>query len=229
MEWYYFMGKLNDEFFHLATFFLNMGRCSSHATHWSIHNKESRYFEEISDDFGSLKSVVAYIPKGNFFSINCKHFGLKMFPNSKPMIHDAIDNRNYYSIPSMLAEGVIYPNENIKSDVWMDHEFMNYKKFSNWDWIGVKLDCGFYIMVHNSETEKRCSIQFNDKTTVVDSIVVGKSLVIPSFGISLTLDPLVEEKIFTPKFGIPYSEQPFNAISDGKTIGWGMRERVYRL
>jgi hypothetical protein len=145
------------------------------------------------------------------------------------MIHEDTENRHYYSIPSLIGEGTFYSNrEEFKSDVWMDHEFTDYKKFSDWDWVGVKLDCGLYIMVHNSETDKRCAIQFNDKVISSDFILENKHLFIHSLGMYLTLEPTVEEKKWSPKFGIDYSEQPFEVVSKGGTIGVGMRERTYK-
>jgi predicted secreted hydrolase len=229
VEWWFFFGRVGSEFFHFAEFSLKVGPIRERATHWSLHNKESRYFEELADDFNYLKYGVEYIPKGNSFSIDSKHFFLKMFPNSKPMIHEASPERNYYSIPSLMADGMLYAGqEEIKSDVWMDHEFTNFKKFSDWDWVGVKLDCGVYIMVHNSETDKRCSIQFNGMTDNPEFRLEGNELFVDSFGVHLHLDPIVEEKIWNPKFGIPYSEQPFEAISNGKKIGYGMREKTYK-
>jgi len=228
VEWIYAWGRLGTEFFHFAEFSLRVGPLRERATHWSLHNKESHYFEELADDFNYLKYGVVYIPKGNSFSIDSKHFFLKMFPNSEPMVHRATPERNYYSIPSLYADGIIYAGqEEVKSDVWMDHEFTNYNKFSDWDWVGVKLDCGVYIMVHNSETDKSCSMQFNDKMDNPEFRLEEKELFIDSFGIHFFLEPIVEEKIFRPKFGIPYSEVPFNVVNNGKVIGHGMRERTY--
>ena len=228
VEWWYFFGKFsNEDFFHLSNYRLTLGGMTSRATHWSIHNRESRYYEELSDDFDFLKNGVTYMPKGDRFHVQCEKFSLTMYPNSQPMIHEVGDKRNYYSIPSMLGEGLLNQNE-IKSDVWMDHEFTNYKKFSDWDWVGVKLDCGLYIMVHNSETDKRCAIQFNDKMIDSDFILEGKHLFIHALGMYVLLEPRVDEKVFSPRFGIPYSEQPFNVMSKGGIIGTGMREKTYK-
>jgi predicted secreted hydrolase len=144
------------------------------------------------------------------------------------MIHEVGPERNYYSIPSLFAEGMIYAGQQeVKSDVWMDHEFTNFKKFSDWDWMGIKLDSGIYIMIHDSETDKRCSVQFNDKVINPEHRLEDKELFIDSLGMQLHLDPCVEEKVWSPKFGIPYSEVPFRAISNGRVVGWGMREKTY--
>lgn len=40
--------------------------------------------------------------------------------------------------------------------------------------------------------------------------------------------PQRNEKVFKPKFGWPYSEQPLLIMKDDKPIGFGMRERTYR-
>ena len=229
IEWFYAFGRLsNDEFFHLASFRFKLGGFRNRATQWSIHNKESRYFEELADDFDEMKWGLTYMPKGNRFNIECKEFYLTMFPNSKAMIHESTKDRHYYSIPSLTAEGLWKPDSTIKCDCWLDHEFTDYKKFSDWDWIGVKLDCGFYIMVHDSETDKRCDIQFNDKMMKSDFTLEGKELSVHSLGMRLILEPTVEEKVFDPKFGIPYSEVPCVVHNDGRILGTAFRERTYR-
>lgn len=229
VEWLYFWGKLpNGFFFHFATFRLGFGNIHSRATHWSLHNGKAEYFEELENDFGELKYNSTYVAKGNRFSINTKHFGLHMIPETKPVIHRKFPHSNYYSIPLMKAEGYFYPDQKTLSDVWMDHEFSEGGEFSNWDWIGMRLDCGIYIMVFDSETRKSCSVSINDEVIHPEFSLGKDSLSIGNIGISLILHPFEEEEIFHPKFGIPYSEVAINILVNGKSIGYGMRERTYK-
>jgi predicted secreted hydrolase len=228
VEWWYFWGKIsNGDFFHYANFRVGIGKLQSRAVHWSIHNSESNYFEELPDIFDCLKYRSTYMAKGNLFSLQTKSFYLSMTPNYNPVVHHVLPHRNCYSIPSLSGEGQFYPDVEITSDVWMDHEFSEGRHFSNWDWVGVKLDCGLYIMAHDSSTDKSCSIMFGNKVLHSDFILDGKHLFLHPLSMYLILEPKVEEKIFDPKFGIKYSEQPFEVISKGGVIGYGMREKTY--
>lgn len=227
IEWWYFWGKFSDgRFFHFAIFRAGKGSLRTRASHWSLHNKKSEYFEELEDDFNSLKYAGSYVAKEDRFSINSKHFGLTMFPNGKPIIHQS--QRNYYTIPSLSGEGYTFPAEKVTSDIWMDHEFGRYRTLSDWEWLGIKLDCGLNLMVTLSAENKLSMIENKSNLLSSDFILDGKHLFFHALSMYLILEPTVEEKIFNPKFGIPYSEQPFNVISKGGIIGHGMRERTYK-
>jgi hypothetical protein len=234
IEWLYFWGRFsNGKFFHFATFRVTKP-LSTTATHWSIHSGQASYWEELGDDFSKLKYGVAFIAKGDRFSICSMHFGLHMRVESKPVIHKVAEYRNYYSIPLMKAEGIIYPEERIEADVWMDHEFSDsvflggfIKGFTNWDWVGIRLGCGISIMCFNRKEDRCCSVTLKDETINSNFILEDKHLFIHSLGMYLILEPLEREVIFDPKFGVSYSEVPFNVISKGEIIGYGMRERTH--
>jgi hypothetical protein len=225
MEWWYFWGKLsNGNFFHYANFRAKLGGFIAGAMHFSLHNKESKYWEEIGDDFGEMQSETGYLK--NRFHFSNKIMGMSCIPNVKPVVH----KDGYYSIPSLAGEGHIYPDQVVTSDVWFDHEFKDIKKslFKDWEWVGVKLDCGICIMAYKGKEEDFCSVSWNKSNTESKFVLENKHFFVNDLGMYLTLEPIVEEKIFYPKFGIPYSEVPFNVVSKGSVIGTGMKEKTYR-
>ncbi len=223
VEWWYFWGKLsNGHYFHYANFRLKFG-FKSRAIHFSMHNKESKYWEEIGNDFGEMQSETGYFKNRFHFSNNI--MGMSCIPNVKPIVH----KDGYYSIPSLSGEGHVYPNQPITSDVWFDHEFKGIMEaLKNWEWVSIKLDCGICIMAHYQGKKEVCNLSWNNSNMKSKFILENKHFFINDLGMYLTLEPTVEEKIFYPKFGIPYSEVPFEVISKGGVIGYGMREKTYR-
>jgi len=149
---------------------------------------------------------------------------------AKSVIHDAGDGIGYYSIPFLQGEGYVV-DKPMKCTAWLDHEWtMNLEdiRLHDWDWVGVHLDCGIAIMAGLSKKFKACDVSMNGTTIYTDFILEGKHLFLHKTGQYLLLREMGEENIFDPKFGMDYSEQPFEVISKGGVIGYGMRERAYR-
>lgn len=229
VEWQYWWGKLSNEtFFHFANFRFKFGGFRGRAVHSSLHDGETQYFEETCNDYGEMASSSGFLAKGNRFHLSNKTMGLHMFPKSKPVIHDVGKIRNYYSIPSLEAEGYLYPDKKVTADVWMDHEFSDFDMSAhNWDWVAVKLDIGMNIVVYKAKEREFCSVMYGDKTGSSKFILDGKHLYIYGLASYFIMEPTVEEKIFHPKFGPPYSEQPFRVMGKGEFVGHGMREKTY--
>ena len=189
-----------------------------------MHNEKSEYWEELGDDFNNLKYTATYI--NNMFSLGTKHFGLNMIPDRKPVVHKSIGS--YYSIPSLIGTGHTYPAESVISNVWMDHYFGPYRETPDWDWVSLKLDCGLNIMAGDFKDYRTVMIECKGNLLESDFILESKHLFFHALSMHLLMQPTVEEKIFYPKFGMPYSEQPFEVLSKGGMIGYGIRERTYR-
>lgn len=228
IEWWYFWGRLNNgDFFHFATFRGGKQSIQDRASHWSLHNHESHYFEAVESDLEPLKYTAGHMSNNNTFYLESSKFGMTMTPNVKPIVHPWT-LRNYYSIPSLTAEGHLYPLcEKVGSDVWMDHEFGSYRTLKPWDWVAIKLNCGMNLMASQSGDGKISMIELKGKSINSDFILDDRHLYFHDTTIHLTMKPLVEEKIFHPEFGMPYSEVPFEVIGKGEPIGYGIRERSY--
>lgn len=229
VEWLYFWGKLSTgHFFHFASFIVNWGRANTRAIHFSLHNGTSQYWEEEFGDFFAVDAKCGYLARGNRFYIGCKQFDLVLFPQVNPIIHQVKLNRNYYSIPHLVGEGYLYPGQKVTVEAWLDHEFSDIYKFKGWDWVGIKLNCGVSVMVYSGDVDSFCTVNFGDKLIHPDFTIEKEELLIPDLGMHFYLKPKVDESIFHPKFGVPYSEQPLEVVSNDKVIGIGMRERTHR-
>lgn len=226
IEWWYFWGRFNNgDFFHYATFRGGKGSLQHRTSHWSLHNSKSEYWEEIESDLVPLKYTSGYMANTNRFYLETKHFGLNMIPKDKPIQH--IWERQYYSIPSLEAEGHLYPDTKIFCDVWIDHEWGKFRTLKPWNWITIKLDCGINIMICQTENDKLGMIQFGDKVILPEFCLRGNDLFINNLSMNLVLVPLVNEKIFYPTLGLPYSEIPIDVIGNSKKIGYGIMEKSY--
>ena len=229
VEWVYFWGRLDSgEFFHFAEFVHKMGAAIINARHWSYNGQ---YHEEIDDNWKSAVAKSGYTT--GKFSFSNPIIGLTFYPQCKPITH-SVKGRHYYSIPYLKGEGFIYPNKEVSAQAWFDHEWRDNLPLSNlalnawvWDWISLKMDCGISVMAYDQRDNSICDITLGDKTIESKFILDGKHLFLHATGMYLTLEPLFKEEIFDPKFGFKYSEQPFNVISKGELIGYGMRERTY--
>jgi len=224
IEWIYFWGRLdNGKFFHFAEFLHKFGKYRANFRHWSY---DGEFGEEIDDHWGDRVSSTGFTIKG--FSFNSPRLGLTFQPKCKPVIHNTILNKGYYSIPYLEGEGYLYPAEKVKARAWFDHEWNDTIEGLDWEWVGLNLDCGMNIMAHRAADFKICDITLNGTTFESDFILDGRHFFLHATGMYLILNPLGDEKIFDPKLGVKYSEQPFEVISKGGVIGYGMRERTYK-
>ncbi len=228
VEWWYYFGRLSTgDYFHFAQFRFV---ARSGAIHFSLHNGKNEYFEETKSDLIPYEASAGYLAKGNRFNFECKKLGLTFFPEVKPVIHDVPLNRNYYSIPILKGRGHLHKDGEVipvSADAWFDHEFSDINKFRGWDWAGIKLDSGMCIMVYSSDADNFCTVSWGDKSYHPSFTLTKSSLLIDEMGIYLWFSPVVKEEVFKPKFGVNYSEQPFEVVVGDKVIGWGMRERAY--
>jgi len=230
IEWVYLWGKFsNGQFFHFANFAMNVGPFHERAIHSSIFNGEVRYSEEVSDQFNELKGFLRYFKLiQETWAVNTDELSITLHPQSKPVAHKVSEGRNYYSIPYLVGEGMIYPDEKVTVEAWLDHEFSIIKSFRGWDWVSVKLSDGPWIMAYKSDADSFCTVGMGESHCYSDFSIDGEFLHVEKTGSFLRLKPIYKETIFHPKFGVPYSEQPFYAISRGKVVGHGMRERAYK-
>jgi predicted secreted hydrolase len=229
-EWWYFWGRVDKKFFFtMANFRSGSRNMTNRATHWSIHDKESLYFEELADDFDQLRNTSYYIAKQNRLSLCCRNFDMTGSIIMHPIIHEG-HVRNYYSIPSIYMEGTQKPGQKFITDVWMDHEWGSYRTLKEWDWISIKLFCGLNMLIANGEGQKASMIESNNKKLSAIADIDGENILSQGLGMKLTMKPIVEEKRFNPKLkpSIFYSEHPFIVESQGKEVGYGMRERIYK-
>lgn len=223
IEWIYFFGRLeNGKFFHYAEFLFGPNQVKRNMVHYSL---DGEFFEEVDSFFEKRKCRGGYAGKQFFF--NTPKLGITFIPISKPIIHKTNPGRNYYSIPRLEGEGFLYPDKKIKATGWFDHEFSEFQGLPNWEWLGINLRCGLDIMAFSSEGESLCDVTLDGTTFETDFIIDGHHLFLYEPGMYLTLNPIQDEKIFDPKVGIKYSEQPFEVISKGGVIGYGMREKTY--
>lgn len=229
LEWYYFWGRLESgEFFHFSRFWTKIGALTNGAAHFSFHNGKVEFSECLENEFGLTKDATLYSRafRGvERFSFTSNELSLIAYPQCKPVTHNTKVWENYYSLPWLKAEGHL-SGKKISADLWLDHVFSS-PNFSHWDWVGVKLNSGLSVTAINGLAESFCSITIKDNRIESDFILDGKHLYLNQLGSYLTLEPMEEEVIFTPKFGPRYSEQPFNVTAKGEVIGYGMRERTY--
>jgi predicted secreted hydrolase len=236
IEWWYFNGRLsNGLFFHFARFATKVAGFRGGAVHLSLHDGESKYFEELPDDFDQTESVSGFIPgrHGNpdrFYFQFKRVLSLTCFPENKPVVHNVTHDRNYYSIPHLKAEGYLLPEEKVTADVWFDHEFSKINRFKEWDWISLKLQSGAWAMVYDCDIDRFCTVGLGDKTVQSAFILEGDRLSINELGMELSLQPTVKEEVFDPRFGVKYSEVPITVLThEGEKIGHGMRERTHHM
>ncbi len=249
LEWHYFWGKLSNEtFFHFARFRMNYGGSKIIFDHCSTHNHESKYFERLAfEEFtmvhGEDLSLCEFHLGGRKGAVDrfgfemTNAFGLICYPQSKPVVHDVSHERNYYSIPYLSVKGFMDPEaKRVTGDAWFDHEFSRINEFKGWDWISLKLDSGMWVLVYDCDIDRFCSVGMGDKIIKSEFVIEGNILKVLDLGMTFTMIPTVEEKVFDPKFGVKYSEVPFYAyattgaypVMSGKRLGFGMRERTRR-
>lgn len=117
----------------------------------------------------------------------------------------------------------------IPGNPWIDHEWGDGIVGGDWDWVGINMGCGMSIMAYNKGEEGRgCDVTLGNRTIESEFILDGKIFFIQETGQTFLLEPINGEYIFKPKIGRPYSETPVNVVSDGRIIGYGMRERTYK-
>jgi len=227
LEWWYLWGKLDSVSYHCATFRFRLGQ-TYRTTHWSLHSKESEYFEDTKNEMDGLKTELLYI--NNRFTLSTEEFDLVAIPNSKPVEHK-VEGRRYYSIPH-LSTTMFLKRENrwVEGESWLDHEFGDdiSRLEKNWDWLSMKLDNGVCITMYKlEEKDIYCSVALNSKLLITNGSLDNLFACVPELGMSFELVPTTEERVFHPKFGKKYSEQPQEIWHKGEVIGYGMRERTH--
>jgi hypothetical protein len=230
VEWWYLWGRTEDNaFFHFATFRVKLGRFIKLASHYSFHNSETTYGEEVEDELTPLRIKGGFFAKNNRFFFSTPKLSATLFPISKPLIHREEEMNNYYSIPFLEGTGQILPEgRKVNIEAWFDHEFKGFGSDSllkGWDWLSFKLRSGVAGMCHKHRDF--CHLVYKDNSFKSKFILEDKHLYINELGSYLTLEPINEERIFTPNFGLRYSEQPVEILAKGEVIGYGMRERTY--
>jgi len=198
LEWWYFWGKIGNSFFHHVLFKNRVGREQRLYLHCSLDDEFKEYNEEEVSNYGYSTGF----RMGRFF-INNNYLRTTLRPCCDPVVHKDTLDEKYYSIP--FLRGVDTKGRIIEA--WFDHEYFNptisKHKFS-WDWISVKYLNGDY------------SVKATGKYSTGSKLNMKGEII-----------PLAEEIIFTPKFGLLYSEQPIKVVLNSKTIAYGMRERTY--
>jgi len=176
-----------------------------------------------------LKTELLYF--NNRFILNTEEFDLVAIPNSKPIIH-SMEGREYYSIPH-LSTTMFLKRESrwIEGESWLDHEFGDdvSRIDKNWDWLCVKLNNGVCVMIGKdiTQTTAYCNVIFQDRQVITEGYLDDLFACVPELGMSFELVPTTEERIFHPKVGKKYSEQPQEIWHKGEIVGHGMRERTH--
>jgi len=225
-EWLYWWGKLKDgKFFHFADFIWQIGSFKSNWQHWSFDGEFGGSVTPLEEK-GVSDSRYIY----NRFNFHCPRMGFTFVDPPKPVVHRKFGGMNYYSIPRIKGKGFIYPTkgEEIECVGWLDHEWGDGQKTEGWDWVSIMLDCGINITAFDYKIDRMCDLDYFGKIIESDFILENKHFYIHELGSYLTLEPIQDEIIFKPQLGINYSEQPFEVITKGKMIGFGMRERTYK-
>jgi hypothetical protein len=232
LEWWYLWGRLNDgRFFHFCNFKIALGQMR-HETFCTIHSSISdpqvHYFDVQDDEIEGMKASMLY--RNPFFICKNKQMELEARPMSEPIVWE-INGRNYYSIPRMQI--CLKENGNfVLGEGWFDHE--RYERIwdlaagKNWEWLALKLYNGVNIMCYRLRENSYAAVEYNGKVyegairESMDGIFTLSNLPTP-----LMVRPLVEERIFRPKIGIKYSEQPLMVFCNDQEVGYGMREKTY--
>ena len=203
---------------------VKLGGLRINSRHWSLDNN---YYEEVDTWDGERVSNSGYAIER--FTLGCPQFGLTFKKWNKPIVHDVELDTKYYSITHMLGDGHIYPDKKVEAEAWFDHQWGEGRDLKSWEWVGLKLNCGLSAVCGSGVLGQYrfCDVSIGDVVIRSNFILEAKHFFISSLGMYLTLEPVCEEKIFDPKVGIKYSEQPFEVISKGSVIGYGMRERTY--
>lgn len=150
---------------------------------------------------------------GEFHEDNTHELNGDMFkPAGKRVIHNR-KHGSYISIPG---------------NPWYDHEIGDVVG-SDWDWVSIILNCGIFIVGYEKKDDRLCDFTLGNHTIKSDFILENRHFYIYELGAYLTLEPLKEEIIFRPIHGRPYSETPIEVTAKGKLIGYGMRERTYKI
>ncbi len=207
MEWKYLWGRLSDKrFFHYVEF-----------------RKDGNWFRHYSLDGQFWEDNISNL---SGFGFKTPYFDLDLCPETKPVVHDTTPF--YYSISHLI--GTSRYSDGV-AEAWYDQywDLNDCHVGSNWEWFGIKLNCGISVMAYDRSGEKLCDITYNDKTFRSDFFFdYPKHFYICELGSYLTFEPMQQEVIFKPKYGRPYSETPVEVIAKGECIGYGMRERTYK-
>jgi hypothetical protein len=185
------------------------------------------------DEIEGLNGFVRY--EHPFFICKNDQMEFEARPMCEPVVWD-IEGRNYYSIPKMQI--CLKENGNfVLGEGWFDHDrferIWDLISGGNWSWVAIKLYNGINIMGYRRKKEIYTEVEHNGKIYKeeikqsypypfeLDSFYL-KNLPIP-----LRVYPLIRERIFRPKIGMKYSEQPLMICCDGKEVGYGIREKTY--
>ena len=207
-EWRYFAGRMEDgRHFHYVEF----KKDKKYFRHWSV---DGQFYEDEKE-------------MGDALMVKTPQFEYWFRPETAPIEH-WIPKKTYFSWPKLVNV-----KDDIKVEAWFDHATMQ-EVGSNWDWIGLNLNCGMAIMAYVKEDYSYCDVTFNSKTIEVQCILDGRHFVIPEMGMYLILDdsqlnpPTTRDIVYKPKYGRPYSEWAFDVVSKGGIIGHGVREKTYK-
>jgi hypothetical protein len=142
-----------------------------------------------------------------------------------------VEGRDYYSI----TKGKILFKEDggvVMGEGWFDHDRLpkvwDILWGGNWDWISIKLYNGTNLMIGKNKRQSFAIIEHNGKIYKDFLVPSGNgTIALKNMSYSLVLKPIGEEKVFRPKYGMKYSEQPQLVFLNGREVGYGMRERTY--
>ncbi len=99
----------------------------------------------------------------------------------------------------------------------------------NWCWIAAKLYNGINLMGGYNKRQSYAAVEHNGKIYKEGIRISGlfDDFYLGNLALPLSLFPLTTEKIFRPKIGMKYSEQPLMVFCGGKEVGYGIREKTY--
>lgn len=242
VEWWWVWGRLsNGTFFHSTLFVGRLMGMVMSSLHYSHLIKDKMEFHEIwSDDFKPDGPYFMVRPNGSgaSFILNAPHFSYVATESSPPVINE-VKGRMFYSIPDLVVAGTSN-GKPISGVGGMDHEWGSWPypfnlsgepsnlKIDDWECAAIKLNNGVSIGVLERLGERRCSVNLHGRSIPMSDFSYTKSkLTLPELGMGLVIEPIVEETIFRPNFGMKYSEQPLLIKHKGSVIGYGMREKTY--
>lgn len=228
-------------FFHSTLFVGRMMGMEMSSLHYSTLKKDKMEFHEImSDDFKPQGPhfMVRANEEGTSFIMNTPHISYVAKEENSPIIN-SVNGRRFYSIPDLLIAGDVDGKSSVGTG-GLDHEWGEWPypfnlsgdpknlKIDDWECVAVKLNSGMSIGLLERAGEQRCSVSLRGKGLEVEDYIYSKlKLVLPKLGMSLTLDPIIDETIFRPDFGMSYSEQPLLIKYKGEVVGYGIREKTY--
>ena len=204
IEWWYVWGKLGSSiFFHWALF----RKKNKFVLHYSLcSDGEIEYHEKRIDP----ENIITI--DNEWIEIKSPDFRLKCLMECDPHEH----KRRYYSVPHLSIHGTLKTGNKwlpIHGNGWFDHAW-NEPLDKDWEWFSFKMNNGEIGMVYTRGDEQYCMIG-NEKEILKEYSFI----------------PLVNEKIFTPKHGFSYSEQPLTLYKKGTKLfvsGYGVKEKTYR-